>query len=74
MGKDLWSSSYILPDDFSSYEENIGEQLPLSSVQSMWEPYPMPKCECGAHTTYGKDCPPEYHSDYCDLYKPKEKL
>jgi len=30
------------------------------------------KCVCGADKTFGADCPPEYHSDYCPkspLYK-----
>jgi hypothetical protein len=25
------------------------------------------KCECGSHKTYGKDCPKDYHSDWCIL-------
>jgi hypothetical protein len=29
------------------------------------------KCTCGATKTYGKDCPPYFHFDYCPLYRPK---
>ena len=28
-------------------------------------------CECGAHSTYGKNCPAYYHADYCPLYRPR---
>ena len=38
-------------------------------------PPPIPKdsrCTCGAHKTWGEDCPDFYHHDYCPLYKPKE--
>lgn len=34
------------------------------------EPAPEPKCECGAHSVYGKGCDPMYHAaDYCPLFK-----
>lgn len=36
-----------------------------------YEPPPSKKCTCGAHETYGKDCPPFFHYDYCDFYQPK---
>lgn len=25
------------------------------------------ECECGCHKTYGKSCPLDYHSDWCNL-------
>lgn len=31
------------------------------------------KCECGVHITYGKDCPVEYHSEWCPLHVNKNK-
>lgn len=34
---------------------------------------PVPKCTCGAHKTWGKDCPPYFHYDFCPLYRPKPK-
>ena len=34
--------------------------------------YPPPiKCFCGAHSTWGENCPDFFHHDYCPLYKPK---
>lgn len=32
------------------------------------------KCECGVHITYGKDCPVEYHSEWCPLSVSKKKV
>ena len=29
------------------------------------------KCTCGCWTTFGKDCPMEYHSDWCELKEKK---
>lgn len=31
------------------------------------------KCECGAHKTYGENCPAWYHADFCPLYRPPRK-
>lgn len=28
-------------------------------------------CECGSHKTFGEDCPPNFHSYWCPLYKDK---
>lgn len=50
--------------------------LPIGSnhdTLAMWETpikaESSKECECGVHKTYGKDCPQEYHVDYCPLYK-----
>lgn len=45
--------------------------LPVGDANEMFEPY---KCTCGCHVTFGKDCPREYHQDYCDLYIEKKHL
>ena len=39
-----------------------------------WNPPPIPRiCECGAHKTYGKDCPPFFHYDFCTFYRPPKE-
>jgi len=31
------------------------------------------ECTCGAHKTWGENCPSFFHSDYCSLYKPRKE-
>lgn len=43
-----------------------GWEILPSGIQSQW----VEKiCSCGCWVTYGKDCPIEFHSQWCDLVR-----
>lgn len=48
----------------SGYDTNP-EQL-RQEVNSQWNE---PRCECGTHKTYGKDCEANMHFNWCPVYK-----
>ena len=49
-----------------SYIENSDDFFKYEPME------PKNKCLCGAHITWGKECPAYFHSDFCPFYKPKE--
>jgi len=62
---------YICPDDIHDvYDsgwtwEYVAEHLP-SGISPVFEPL---KCTCGCWSVYGKECPIEFHSFWCDLIR-----
>lgn len=62
---------------------NSGEDDSKNGQYTLWGWTPMypstissheldKKCECGSNITYGENCPPEFHSRWCPLFKKEE--
>lgn len=47
----------------------VDEELPRGATYSSGGINIEPKCECGTHSTYGKDCIASLHSSWCLLFK-----